>query len=246
MHFRALATDFDETLAVHGVVADETIAALQRLKESGRKLLLVSGRELDDLHAVFPALALFDRVVAENGPVLYDPATGEDEVLVPGPPAAFTGRLAQRGVSPLSCGRVVVATLEDQAPAVLDVVQELGLELQLIFNKGSVMVLPAGMNKGAGLAAALAAVGLPREAVVAVGDAENDHSLLACAGFPVAVANALDGLKKAAALVTQGAAGAGVAELVELILADALEWPAVHLPAEPVRGDARYDGQEGA
>mgnify|MGYP003503503041 CR=1 FL=1 len=80
---------------------------------------------------------------------------------------------------------------------------------------------------------------------LAIGDAENDHSLLECSGFPVAVANALAGLKQKAARVTQGAAGLGVAELVDLILADALEWPVVHLPEEPVRGDARYDGQEG-
>ena len=60
----------------------------------------------------------------------------------------------------------------------------------------------------------------------------------------MAVANALDALKEKAALVTKGAAGAGVAELVDLILEDALEWPVVELPAEPIRGDARYDEEQ--
>lgn len=242
MHFAALATDFDETLAVQGKVSDETVDALERLKAHDRRLLLVSGRELDDLQSVFPQLNLFDEVVAENGPLLYDPASGKEKVLVPGPPDALKERLAQLGVSPLTSGRVVVATLEEHSQTVLDVIQELGLELQLIFNKGSVMVLPAGMNKGVGLAAALERLNLQAEEVVAVGDAENDHSLLAGAGFPVAVANALESLKQRAALVTNGAAGAGVTELADLMLADALEWPVVDLPEEPVRGDARYAG----
>lgn len=242
MHFAALATDFDETLAVRGKVPDETVDALQRLKDADRRLLLVSGRELDDLQEVFPHLGLFDEVVAENGPLLWDPATGDEDILIPGPPDAFRGRLAELGVEPLSAGRVVVATLEQHRQTVLDVIQELGLELQLIFNKGSVMVLPAGMNKGVGLNAAMERLGLERDHVVAVGDAENDHSLLEAAGFPVAVANALESLKQRAALVTKGAASAGVAELADLIIEDALEWPVVELPDTAIRGDARYNG----
>lgn len=246
MRFSALATDFDETLAVHGEVALPTVEALERLKAGGRRLLLVSGRELDDLRAVFPALQLCDSVVAENGPLLFDPASGEELLLVPGPPADLAVRLADRGVTPLSVGRVIVATLEEHSETVLEVIRELGLELQLIFNKGSVMILPAGMNKGVGLAAALERLGLTRDDVVAIGDAENDHSLLDASGFPVAVANALDALKERAALVTRGAAGEGVAELVDLILEDALEWPAVQLPEESIRGDARYDEGDNA
>ena len=49
MRYLALAADYDGTLAHHGKVSDSTVAALLRLKESGRKLLMVSGRELPDL-----------------------------------------------------------------------------------------------------------------------------------------------------------------------------------------------------
>ena len=77
MQFIALATDYDSTLATDGRVEAETIAALERLTRSGRKLLMVTGRELPDLQSVFDRLDLFERVVAENGALLYRPGTRE-------------------------------------------------------------------------------------------------------------------------------------------------------------------------
>lgn len=49
MRYVALATDYDGTLAHHGVVDGPTLEALRRLKESGRRLVLVTGRELPEL-----------------------------------------------------------------------------------------------------------------------------------------------------------------------------------------------------
>ncbi|MBW4604784.1 MAG: HAD hydrolase family protein [Calothrix sp. FI2-JRJ7] len=43
------ASDYDGTLATDGHVHDATKDALKRLRTSGRKLILVTGRELDDL-----------------------------------------------------------------------------------------------------------------------------------------------------------------------------------------------------
>src|SRR5262245_25246997 len=135
MYFLALAADYDGTIAHDGVVDDATVAALQRLKETGRRLVLVTGRELADLKRVFPAIHMFDRVVAENGALIYDPETEEERALVPAPPAAFLEALRQHGVTPLSVGRAIVATWEPHETTVLKVIRELGLELQIIFNK---------------------------------------------------------------------------------------------------------------
>ena len=77
MRYLALATDYDGTLAHHGAVSDATWAAVKRLRDSGRKALLVTGREPEDLQTVCPRLDLFDLVVAENGALLYRPATRE-------------------------------------------------------------------------------------------------------------------------------------------------------------------------
>jgi hydroxymethylpyrimidine pyrophosphatase-like HAD family hydrolase len=218
LFFMAFATDYDGTLAADGSVDERAIAALERLRASGRKLLLVTGRELPDLRAVFSRLDLFDRVVAENGALLHCPATGENVALGPAPPPAFIARLKERRVAPLSTGHVIVATRVPHDADVLDAIRDLGLELQIIFNKGAVMVLPPGINKATGLAAALAELSLSPLNVVAVGDAENDHAFLAACGCGVAVENALPMLKDAADWVTEGARGDGVVELAERLL----------------------------
>ena len=88
MYVLALATDYDGTLAEDGVVSESTFAALERLAKTGRKLLLVTGRELEDLERVFPQLDIFDKVVAENGALLYTPASRTERVLAPAPPAS--------------------------------------------------------------------------------------------------------------------------------------------------------------
>src|SRR5262245_54271221 len=205
MRFLVLASDYDGTLAAHGAVSASTIAALERLRASGRKLVLVTGRELEDLFSVFPQYALFDRIVAENGALLYRPETREEKLLGEPPPAALLERLRARGVDPLAVGRVIVATREPNEHAVLESIHELGLQHQMIFNKGAVMVLPAGVNKATGLRAALAELSVSAHNAVGVGDAENDHALLAECELGVAVANALPTLKERADFVTNGA-----------------------------------------
>src|SRR5262245_17841281 len=60
MRYLVLSSDYDGTLALHGTVATATIAALERFRASGRKLVMVTGRELDDLRRVFPRYDLFD------------------------------------------------------------------------------------------------------------------------------------------------------------------------------------------
>ena len=222
MYFVALATDYDGTLAEDGTVSPSTVSSLRLLKESGRKLILVTGRELPDLQRIFDNLDLFDFVVAENGALLFEPASAAETVLGAAAPPAFVERLAQRKVVPLSIGRSIVATHEPNEKIVLDAIRELGLDLQIIFNKGSVMVLPAGVNKATGLAAALARLKLSPLNVVGVGDAENDHAFLRSCGCAAAVANALPMLKADAEIVTKAVCGAGVVEIINGLIGNDL------------------------
>ena len=184
MRYLALACDYDGTLAHNGIVTDETLEALERVRNSGRKLILVSGRELEDLQRTFTRLDLFDRAVLENGALLYTPVTKAEKVLSGRPPDEFVPLLKDRGVGPISVGRVIVATWEPHENAVLETIRDLGLELQVIFNKGAVMVLPSGINKATGLAAALSELSLSPHNTVGIGDAENDHAFLICVSFP--------------------------------------------------------------
>ncbi|MGF7159520.1 hypothetical protein FHS85_001139 [Rhodoligotrophos appendicifer] len=218
MHFLALAADYDGTIAKDGIVAPATLAALERLKSTGRRLILVTGRELPELLPIFPGIGVFDRVVAENGALIFDPLSGQERLLAPPPSAAFIERLKALEVEPLSVGRGIVATWEPCQGKVLRAIQELGLELQIVFNKGAVMVLPTGVNKASGLSAALHELDISRLNVVAVGDAENDHAFLQACGCAAAVANALPAVKAAADICLRGDHGAGIVELVERII----------------------------
>ena len=165
----------------------------------------MTGRELADLERVFPGIDIFDKIVAENGALLYTPATERERVLAPPPSPEFVALLEARGVDArCRSAAPIVATWEPHETVVLEVIKELGLELEIIFNKGAVMVLPSGVNKATGLAAALEETGLSAHNVVGVGDAENDHAFLRAVGYGVAVANALPELKETADRVTQG------------------------------------------
>src|SRR5437879_5764847 len=133
MQYPLLACDFDGTLAQDGQVAPPTLAALRRFLAGGRQLILVTGRELDDLYKTFDHVSLFTRVVAENGGLLHCPASKDESVLGPAPTEAFTGALMERRVHPLSIGRVIVATVRPHETALLHVIRDLGLEMQVIF-----------------------------------------------------------------------------------------------------------------
>jgi hydroxymethylpyrimidine pyrophosphatase-like HAD family hydrolase len=221
MRYIALATDYDGTLALNGCVDAATLTALQRVRASGRRLILVTGRQLEDLLRVFPRADLFDRIVAENGALLYDPAGRTRRPLGTLPDPRFVRELAGRGVAPLSVGEVIVATWHPHETTVLEVIRDLALDLHVVLNKGAVMVLPTGTNKATGLRAALAELELSTQSTVGIGDAENDQEFLSACACGVAVANALDSVKARADFTTRGDHGAGVAELAErLLLAD--------------------------
>jgi hydroxymethylpyrimidine pyrophosphatase-like HAD family hydrolase len=244
MRYHALACDYDGTLAHNGRVNDETVAALERLRGSGRRLIMVTGRELDDLRQNFSQLDLFDRVVAENGALLHSPKERKEKFLSEPPREDFVRLLGERGVGPISVGHSIVATWAPHETTVLQTIRDLGLELHVIFNKGAVMVLPSGVNKATGLKAALDELGLSPHNAVGVGDAENDHAFFSLCECSVAVANALPSVKEKADWVTQGDHGAGVIELCEALLRDDLREIEPRLQRHSILLGSRENGDE--
>jgi HAD superfamily hydrolase (TIGR01484 family) len=222
MRYFSLICDYDGTIAHDGRCASSTVEALKRVRASGRKVILATGRELAELQRVFPEHEIFDRIVAENGAVLYRPASKDCKVLAAPPAVEFVEELRRRGVYPLSVGQCIVATWHPFESTVLEVIRELGLELQVIFNKDAVMVLPSGVNKASGLQVALNELRLSAHNAVGVGDAENDHVFLSMCECSVAVDNALPALKDRADFVTSASHGAGVEELIEKLVSDDL------------------------
>lgn len=244
MRYHALACDYDGTLASHGSVCPETFEALERLRRSGRMLILVTGRELPDLEQVFPGVVAFDRVVAENGALLYNPETHEETLLAEPAPESLVAALRKKGAKPLSVGRSIIATWEPYQTVALDAIRALGLEHHVVFNKGAVMILPSGVNKATGLVAALAELKLSPHNVVGVGDAENDHALLSLCECAVSVANAVPLLKQHSDLVTSGKSSAGVVELIDRMLASDLKEVEPRLGRHEILLGKNKDGQD--
>ncbi len=223
MRHTVLASDYDGTLATHGELHGATLAALQRLKDSGRRLLLVTGRTVDALRLMCPESDVFDLIVAENGALIYEPATKKTAQLAPPLPDNFASVCRAHGVHDMHVGQVIAATWDTYRHGVLSAIDALSLDLRLSYNKGSLMILPPGVDKASGLAAALKQIGARPAETVAMGDAENDIPLLDMCGVAVAVANALAIVKERADIVTLQTHGEGATEVLDALVADDLE-----------------------
>lgn len=210
---RCVAVDYDGTLTADGPVTTETAAAVRRARADGVAVVLVTGRILSELVAVDPAVVeLVDAVVAENGAVLH--REGTTRRLVP-PVDPVLERVARERGAVLRSGEVILAGAADDRAMLGDVVAELGLDVHLVANRSELMAVPAGVTKATGLRHALDVLGRDRHQTIAIGDAENDLAMLADCELGVAVANAVDSVRARADVITHGAAGAGVTEILD-------------------------------
>ncbi len=209
MKFRALAIDYDGTIALDGVLNPDVRAAIGEARARGLVVVLVTGRILSDLLRVAGRLDFLDAIVTENGAVLSFP-NGSSRLIGQPPPADFLEELRRRGVE-FTFGQCVVEADAIVAQQILAVIREMELPLLLLFNRGRLMVLPQGVSKGVGLRAALSALRLSVHNAIGIGDAENDHDLLATCEIGVAVSWGSETLKRNADQVLEGSGPQAVA-----------------------------------
>lgn len=218
MRYTCVAFDYDGTLASDGRVPEDVLLALSKVKQTGRVLVLVTGRRLNELLKIFSHVTIFDLVICENGAVLYDPLTKVVKLLAEPPALEFINNLRARGIDNLEIGQVVVATWHPHETIAIEVIQEMGLDLHITFNKGAVMILPPEINKGSGLRAAISELNISSHNTLSVGDAENDLAMFAASECSAAVANALPNVKSHASITTRADHGEGVIELLNRLL----------------------------
>lgn len=207
--FRAVALDYDGTITVTGRPDPGLLAALGQLRDERIRLVLVTGRIPWELLELFPQVEeTFDLIVWENGAAIW--SAGTTRLVAEPVPFELEEALVARGAR-VRRGQVILATTVQWAHAALEEVGRLGLEVQLVRNRGELMIVPAGVSKGTGLFEALGDLGVSRHSTLAVGDGENDHSLLAACELGVAVSNAVPSLKARADLVLGEPGSAGLA-----------------------------------
>jgi hydroxymethylpyrimidine pyrophosphatase-like HAD family hydrolase len=212
-YFRAVAIDYDGTLSQGRGPGRDALEAVDRARQAGLRLILVTGRILAELRHEFPDAAdHFDAIVAENGAVLH--RDGVTRLLTAPLSAALDAGLLRRGI-PFRRGQVLLACDGEHDVAVVEELRRVGLDGVLSRNRDQLMVLPPGITKGSGVAEALAQLGVSRHSALAIGDAENDQALLEACEVGVAVANAVASLKEHADVVLGQADGSAVARFLD-------------------------------
>lgn len=201
-YFHAVAVDYDGTLVRGPRPTPEVLDAVATARDKGFKVVLVTGRILAELRGDFPDVDQhFDCIVGENGAVL---STRQGTRLLASPVDASLELALRTQAIPVRRGEVLLATFAIHDEIVERMIDRLGLECQIIRNRGALMVLPASINKGSGLIEALADLGISPHNTIGIGDAENDHSLLDACEIGVAVGDAVASLKARADVVLPG------------------------------------------
>ncbi len=213
MKFGVLALDYDGTIATDGVLDLSVRAAIMEARTRGIVVLLVTGRILSELRQSAGDLEFVDAVVAENGAVLAFP-NGQTRLIGHLPPQVFLDELRRRGIE-FKMGQCIVEADAAAAPLILAAIRELELPLVMLFNRSRVMVLPQAISKGTGLREALNALRLSVHNAIAIGDAENDHDLLAECQTAVAVGWGSAALQKEADEILHGDGPRAVAAYIQ-------------------------------
>ncbi len=209
MFFKALACDFDGTLAVDDRIGSSVRDALERARKAGLRLVLVTGRTFFELTRVCDCLELFDGVVAENGAVIYYPGSAMIRDQGPSVPGRLLDELERRGIY-YQVGRVIVGTGRADEPAVREALRAAGVTRDLIMNRAALMLLPSGVSKGSGVQQVLRFLDLSSHDVLALGDAENDLALFDACGFSACPGNSIAVVRERVDWVLPGGAGADV------------------------------------
>jgi hydroxymethylpyrimidine pyrophosphatase-like HAD family hydrolase len=211
--FKALASDYDGTLASADRIPPSVREALGQARRAGLSLILVTGRTFFELTRVCDCLDLFDAVVAENGAVLYYPRSAMIRDQGPPVPVRLLAELDRRGIY-YQVGRVIVGTGRHDESPVREALATAGVTRDLVYNRAALMLLPAGVSKGSGVQQALRVLGLSSHDVLALGDAENDLPLFEACGFSGCPGDSLPAVQERVDWVFPGVHGDGIAAAI--------------------------------
>lgn len=220
---KALLTDIDGTITdEHRRIHTGAIAMMRDLMEQGIEVVLASGNTACFMDALGRMIGTSGSFIAENGAVHRVGYTGTLRINgdSEGPRAAFEvlrEYYTQRGLtldlySP-QYRFVDVAFARTVPPAeVARVIQD--FPVTVLDTGFAIHLQPAGITKATGFEHLAADMGLHTTDFLAVGDAMNDHEMLAAAGIGVTLANAPEGLRSQVAWVSEKMYGEGFIDAV--------------------------------
>ncbi|MCI2415434.1 MAG: phosphoglycolate phosphatase [Candidatus Aramenus sp.] len=209
-----VASDYDRTLSEEKDNFFVSERVKRRINDFSRrhKFVVVTGRERRFIERLAYGLSPTAWVLENgallllNGKVIYNVPKGW-----PTTRYEVGKRLEKNGIE-FTYGEVIIYI--NNSPKVEEILSD--LEVKVEWNRNDAMILPRGVNKGAGILTLLRMMGFKGK-IVAVGDSQNDITLFEVADFKVAVNNALEEVKRISDLVLSKPDGEGVIELLDMI-----------------------------
>ena len=215
---RAVAVDVDGTLTDESRrVGLDAVAALREVQDSGVPVMLASGNVLPIAYALSVYLGFKGPIIAENGGIVL---CGQD-IYLQGDPrkpmAAYRRLLKEMDAPRLFTDKWRVTEVALRPVVKFGTVKRLlrGMDVDVQTSGYAIHIMTKGMNKFVGVRKACEILDIPLESVAAIGDADNDMTMIRECGFGVAVGNAFVGTKRVASHVTRGKNGKGVVEALE-------------------------------
>lgn len=215
MRFRALAVADDVLVADGGGVSTEGLEALARMRRAGRRIVLVTWRELERCMSALPTLDAFDAIVAEGGAVLYLANPPTEHPLAPPLPRSLRAELLAWGLRAPTFGRVTLsARLPDarSVPSVTARVRRAGFDAAFDAALGELTVVPAGVSVATGTRVAFEHLGCAPSHAIGLARGAHASFLFATCGYRVAVADATPLLRASADHVTKAPRASGIVE----------------------------------
>ena len=223
---RFVAVDIDGTLTFRDRKLDiAAVGALRKAEDSGLPVVLATGNVLAFAEAAATLLGTSGPLIAEDGGIVFDPASGQEHVLGDRVEADRGLAALEREFGTLqqtrsSAARLTGLTLKRtiEAKAAEELFKREGLNLVAVDSGFAIHIRSPNVNKGNALrkVASLLKVSLVKAA--AVGDGPNDIEMLKVAGLSFAVANSDEAVKRVCTRVTDEPHGKGVAEAIKKIL----------------------------
>ena len=215
---KALAVDIDGTLADDSRQVNlDAIAALRKVQDSGVPVMLASGNVLPIAYALSNYLGLTGPIIAENGGIVCH----KQKIWVLGDPKAplkaydylRTKMAAERLFTDKWRETEVGLKREVNLEKVKEILKD--WEVQVETTGWAVHIMQKGMDKFVGVKKGCELLGISAKDAAAIGDSDNDEMMIRECGWGIAVGNAFDGTKRAAAFVAKGSNGTGVVEALE-------------------------------
>ena len=215
---KALAVDVDGTLADDSRRGNlDAVKALRRVQDSGVPVMLASGNVLPIAYSLSNYLGLTAPIIAENGGIVCY----EQKIHVLGDPKGplkaykhlRSKMVADRLFTDKWRETEVGLKREVSLEKVKEILKDWDVEVET--TGWAVHIMKKGMNKLVGIRKGCDLLGISVKEVAAIGDSDNDETMIRECGWGIAVANAFDGTKRVASYVASNKDGAGVLEALE-------------------------------